>query len=210
MKTRKLKPFVQLIVLAIILTSYAMTFIASSYFASVSAKLQNEMQYYQEENSRLWIAISVLQKEPKDTSSASFHQVEVCDSKTTFKSWMDYRSITSRSSEQWKLLQQKNVVIDELYGFISMEGYLFVAMGPQYGPVGSKYLISFSGGTSVQVIIGDIKHQGCTSSRDGSMVEFIVDKNAIPESIKQSGNFNELFRGHITSIYKEDESNDSN
>ncbi len=210
MKTRKLKPFVQLIVLAIILTSYAMTFIASSYFASKSAKLQNELQYYQNENSRLWTAIASLQESSGTVSSANLHQVDICDTKTTFKSWMDYRSITSKSSEQWKLLQQKNVVIDELYGFISMEGYLFVAMGPQYGPVGSKYLISFSGGTSVQVIVGDIKHQGCTSTRDGSMIEFIVDKYVIPDRIRQSGNYNELFRGYITSIYKEGESNDSN
>ena len=80
-----------------------------------------------------------------------------------------------------------------------IDGYLLVAMGPQYGPVGRKYIIQFENGTVINAMIGDIKHQGCTSS-DGSMIEFIIDKEVLPEIIKKSGDFDQVFSGSIVSI----------
>lgn len=136
------------------------------------------------------------------TSSMSYEQVEVCDPTATWKSWMPYQAITYQPSDQYQQLQLHGIATDHYYGFITLDGYLMVAMGEMYGPIGTKYLISFSGGTSVDVIIAEFKHEGCTSSRDGSMIEFLVDTEKIPESIKKSGNFNDLFAGTITEMYR--------
>ena len=121
---------------------------------------------------------------------------EICSS-SNFKSWMDYRSITSKSSKQYQL--QQKAITDNNYGFRMIDGYLLVAMGQQYGSVGKKYIIQFENGTVINAMIGDIKHQGCTSS-DGSMIEFIIDKEVLPEFIKKSGDFNRIFGGSIVSI----------
>jgi len=123
--------------------------------------------------------------------------VEIC-SANTFKSWMDYNAITDETSDQWKL--QQDAVTDKNYGFRMIDGYILVAMGAEYGPVGTKYLIEFEDGKVINAMIGDIKHEGCTSSADGSMIEFIVDQDVLPVSIMKSGNFNDLFNGSITEI----------
>lgn len=118
-------------------------------------------------------------------------------STSSFKSWMDYRAITSKSSNQYKL--QLKATTDPHYGFRKIGDYIMVAMGPQYGPVGTKYIIQFKDGKVIQAIIGDIKHTGCQSA-DSSMLEFIVDTRVLPQNFKISGNFNSLFAGPITVI----------
>ena len=148
-----------------------------------------QIETLQAENTSLWDTILFLQAE-NDVLRA------VC-STSTFKSWMDYRAITSPSSKQYAL--QKEATTDKNYGFRLHGDFVMVAMGPQYGPVGSKYIVEFEDGKVLKVIIGDIKHQGCTSD-DGSMLEFIVDRHVVPEFLKVSGNFNALFQGRITVI----------
>lgn len=156
-------------------------------------QLQNELAMLQSEKDELQdnydaLVTLIKNEEPEER--------EICSS-STFKSWMDYRSITSMSSKQYHL--QQEAITDKNYGFRMIDGYLLVAMGPQYGPVGKKYIIQFENGTVINAMIGDIKHQGCTSS-DGSMIEFIVDKEVLPQFIKESGNFNLIFGGSIISI----------
>lgn len=63
--------------------------------------------------------------------------------------------------------------------------------------------VSISRNDSIYAIIGDIKdkgHNGCSSDRDGSMVEFIVDTQVIDPKIKSSGNFNDVYQGKIERI----------
>lgn len=131
------------------------------------------------------------------TSCINEENMNVCSSET-FKSWMPYTAITNRSSDQWAL--QIEAVTDKNYGFRMIDGYILVAMGAEYGPVGTKYIIQFEDKKVINAMIGDIKHEGCTSTPDGSMIEFIVDKDIVPESIVRSGNFNDLFKGEIVSI----------
>ncbi|HAO61570.1 MAG TPA: hypothetical protein DCQ90_06540 [Erysipelotrichaceae bacterium] len=160
-----------------------------------------QVEKLQAENDALWDSVLVLQAE----NDVLKNQIElepaivyktIC-STNPFKSWMDYRTITSPSSKQHAL--QKKATTDKNYGFRMFEDYILVAMGPQYGPVGSKYIIQFEDGKVIKAMIGDIKHQGCTSD-DGSMIEFIVDSNTLPKFLKTSGNFNQLFNGSIKMI----------
>lgn len=128
-----------------------------------------------------------------------YETMPICSTTSTFKSWMDYRKITSTSSRQWKL--QQTATTDE-YGFRLVDGYYTVAMAKMYGPVGTKYILSFSGGQSMDVIIGDVKANTDCSHSDGSMLEMIIDSTRMPYNVKRSGNYNSMISGTITEIRK--------
>lgn len=128
-----------------------------------------------------------------------YETMSICSTTSTFKSWMDYRMITSTSSRQWKL--QQTAITDE-YGFRLVDGYYTVAMAKMYGPVGTKYILSFSGGQSMDVIIGDVKANTDCSHSDGSMLEIIIDSTRMPYNVKRSGNYNSMITGTITEIRK--------
>lgn len=161
--------------------------------------VENELKQVKNEISELYGAEIVAYKSVDVTCNSVelIEVIEIC-SANTFKSWMDYQSITDRSSDQWDL--QQEAVTDKNYGFRMIDGYILVAMGSEYGPVGTKYLIEFDDGKVINAMIGDIKHEGCTSKPDGSMIEFIIDTEVLPKSIMKSGNFNDLFKGSIKVI----------
>ena len=118
---------------------------------------------------------------------------------STFKSYMDYRMITNTSSEQYKL--QQSAYTNE-QGLREYKGFILVAVASRYGNVGDILAIDLEA-DSIYAIIGDIKdkgHDGCSSDRDGSMVEFIVDTQVIDPKIKSSGNFNDVYQGKIERI----------
>lgn len=171
-------------------------------------RMQWQLEVVRSETITLWGTIIILQdkNDALNVQNAALrNQVElepaivyktVC-STSSFKSWMDYRAITSIGSAQFKL--QLKATTDPYYGFRMIDGYIAVAMGSQYGPVGTKYIIEFEDGKVIQAIIGDIKHLGC-QSKDGSMLEFIIDSKSIPILQKTSGNFNSVFNGSISMI----------
>lgn len=121
----------------------------------------------------------------------------ICSSTSTFKSWMDYRKITNTSTRQWRYQQ---IATTDEYGFRLVDGYYMVAMAKQYGPVGTKYLITFSGGQQMRAIIGDVKGNTSCTHPDGSMIEMIVDSEKMPGNVKRSGNYNSMISGSITEI----------
>lgn len=116
----------------------------------------------------------------------------------TFKSWMDYRSITAPNSEQYKL--QSLATTNQATGIREYKGHLMVAMASSYGPVGTTYEVMFESRQKIKVIVGDIKADTDCEHSDGSMIEFIVDKNMIDKSVLNGGNFNNIFVGQIISI----------
>lgn len=133
-----------------------------------------------------------------DEKEPLLESMPVCAPGSTFKSWMDYRKITSKSSRQWKL-QQEAYTDDQ--GFRRIGDYYMVAMARQYGPVGEKYLITFSSGASILAIIGDIKGGTSCQHKDSSMVEFILEADLIAPVIRRSGNVNKVYEGTVISIH---------
>lgn len=133
-----------------------------------------------------------------DEKEPLLESMPVCAPGSTFKSWMDYRKITSTSSRQWKL-QQEAYTDDQ--GFRRIGEYYMVAMARQYGPVGKKHLITFSSGASILAVIGDIKGGTTCKHPDSSMLEFIIDAQTISPVIKRSGNVNKVYEGTIISIH---------
>ena len=123
------------------------------------------------------------------------------------KRWMDYRTITSKSSKQWRI--QQEAWTDE-FGFRRVGDAYCIAMGTYYTMQGGvTFEITLDSGFSFQGVISDIKRDRDTDStnrhKDGNVVEFIIDKNVIPRDAKVMGDMSyggTPMRGKITAINK--------
>ena len=122
-----------------------------------------------------------------------------------FKTYMDYRKITNKSSKQWALQQLAQT--DE-NGFRIFNGRYLVAVGTYYAKeVGKEMRITLEDGKEVRVIIGDIKQDIHTDKNNqyvpanGNIVEFIVDVDKLDPLTKKLGDVsNSGFEGEIAMI----------
>ncbi|MDR0852227.1 MAG: hypothetical protein LBN36_07010 [Clostridiales Family XIII bacterium] len=123
------------------------------------------------------------------------------------KTWMDYRTITSRSSKQWALQQ---ICYTGAHGLRYFGGRPTVALGLYYtGGVGEIVLIQLDTGEEFEAIVGDVKSNAHTNDshqytvHDGSVVEFIVDRDALDSRAIVTGNIGStIYPGKIVSIAK--------
>lgn len=123
-----------------------------------------------------------------------------------FKSWMDWRAITARNSRQWRL-QQIAYTCDD--GFRRVDGMYMIALGTYflYNGVGDVFDITLSSGVTFRAVVGDVKSNNHTDPTnrfhlsDGSVIEFLVDRQVMCRSILSMGNISVAgFPGTITSI----------
>ena len=76
---------------------------------------------------------------------------------TSMKSYMNYKTITNKSSEQYKLQNRDDVWTDE-EGFRRIEDKFMVAVGTFYSKeVGQELIIELDNGTTFEAIVSDIK-----------------------------------------------------
>lgn len=128
---------------------------------------------------------------------------------TSFKSYMDYRTITCRVSTQYKM--QQEAYTDEL-GLRKIGDYYCVALGTYYSPnCGKRFHITTDTGNEFNVIVSDIKNDIHTdetnryvpmSNDSGNVLEFVVDISKLDEYVKKLGNIGgyEKFSGNIVAI----------
>lgn len=128
------------------------------------------------------------------------------DGDSSVKSWMDYRSITSVTSDQYALQQE---AYTGEHGIRMVDGRYCIAVGSHYASsIGTKIDVVLENGTVLQCILGDQKADKDTDSThsyhvsDGSYVEFIVDKGVLEHSAKKSGNISSIsgFEGKVVEI----------
>lgn len=158
-------------------------------------------------------------KEEKITSQAMVYvsepnvinnEISVCNNSST-KTYMDYRKITSKTSKQYKYIQANMKVNDK--GFlVDEEGYIGIALGSYFGDIGSKYIITLSGGQALKVVKIEAKadihtNNGCEQKWDKSVIEFVIDTDVASKHFGISsngyimnGNFNKHFKGTIEKI----------
>lgn len=125
----------------------------------------------------------------------------------SFKTYMDYLTITSPTSKQYALQQLAET--NEL-GFRVLDGKLMVAMGSFYTTrVGDEFRITLDSGKVFDVIIGDLKQNIHTDEnnqyipKNGNIVEFIIDQTVMDETILEAGNISKAgFKGSIIKIEK--------
>ena len=142
----------------------------------------------------------------KEISSNKNSEFTIASGASSFKSYMNYRCITNRSSLQYKMQQQ--AYTDE-NGLRKIGEYYCVAMGTYYGNLGDKLYVETDEGASWKVILADIKSDSHTDSThrytlaNRCMMEFIVETESMPSSIRSSGTVNGLgFQGKINYIEK--------
>lgn len=134
--------------------------------------------------------------------------MEVPEVNSSFKSYMDYKCITNKSSSQWQL--QKKAVTSStgirMYG----DCYL-VALGTYYTTnIGDIFYITFEDGGRIKCMIGDLKAVKDTDSKNqhmsGNIVEFIVDTPSLPKVVRKMGDISYIddkFTGKVIKIEKE-------
>lgn len=115
---------------------------------------------------------------------------------TAFKTYMDYRAITDKTSEQWKLQQ---IAETNDLGFRTCDGCYLVAVGSFYSSnrIGKRLVITFDTGNSIQVIVGDVKRDehvinGQYHEDNGNILEFIIDKEVMAKKVLDSGDVSSL------------------
>jgi hypothetical protein len=113
--------------------------------------------------------------------------------KNDFKSFEDYRQITSTSSPHYEL--QREHARTGTYGIRMVDGRFCIALGSYFTEEIGQYVdIILENGTVIPCILGDQKADAHTDAlhiahrTDGSVVEFIVDRNALPERAQARGN----------------------
>lgn len=135
---------------------------------------------------------------------------------TSAKTYMDYRAITNKASDQYKLIHSDAITICE-DGFLrDSDGFIGVAMGSKFGPIGSRYVCHLDNGKEIKVIKVEAKaDQHTVNGFCGyvayDIIEFVIDtkatwmqQNKWGNNYIFSGNFNncDMFKGKIVNIDK--------
>ena len=139
-------------------------------------------------------------------------QIPNCD--TSFKAYMDYRCITNKASDQYKL--QLSAWTDNM-GLRRVDDYYLVAMGTYYSDnIGDKFRITLEGDKTFDVMIGDVKADIHTDKnnmyspvynsngtfKSANVIEFIIDAKSIDRKVKLMGDVSayDEFAGNIVKI----------
>lgn len=202
------------------LTSTSGTATGSEPLTSISGaaiKAENIVSKVNTEKIQKQTTATQLEKTKKEPSSNKLKKIKVKKQKykkmevpkhNNFKSYMGYKSITCKSSKQYKLQQKAKT---GKFGIRTVEGRYLIAMGTYYTKnVGDKFDIKLSDGTIIKCMIGDIKSDKHTDARrqkqkyDGSIIEFISDPAKMPSNVKRTGSYTACrkFSGSIKEIRK--------
>lgn len=122
-----------------------------------------------------------------------------------FKTYMDYRKITDKTSKQWNLQQ---LATTNEKGFRVFNGRYLVAVGTYYATeVGKELRITLDNGFVFYAMVGDIKMDIHTDANNqyvpanGNIVEFIVDTDKLDPLTKKLGDVsNSGLEGKIVMI----------
>ena len=150
------------------------------------------------------------------TADISNDILDVPNIDTSFKSYMDYKFITDKTSAQY-ILQQSAWTDDN--GLRRFGDYYLVAMGTYYSNnIGDTFKITLDTGISFDVMIGDIKADEHTDDSHkyspiynnkgnliyANVIEFIVDTQTLDNQVRKLGTISgyDKFKGNIVSIEK--------
>ena len=138
-----------------------------------------------------------------DAMTVRYVDMDVPNINSSWKTWMDYRSVTNQNSPQYKFIQKWGW--SDYDGFMRCDGekdlgindnYYLIALGSYYGrEIGSKYRITLDTGRVFYGALADCKaniHTNSTNQygRNKDIVEFLVDARKLNSAIKQMGTAN--------------------
>lgn len=130
------------------------------------------------------------------------------------KTYMDYRKITNKKSNQWKYIHSDAITLDDKGFLVTEDGHIGVALGSYFGPIGSKYIFTLDTGIELKVVKVEQKSDKHTCEYNykagaNDVIEFVIDTQAeyMQDNIWGNGlifqgNFNncEDFEGNIIKI----------
>lgn len=125
---------------------------------------------------------------------------------TDFKTFMDYRAITDKTSGQYQL--QQSAKTNEA-GFRTYNGLPMIALGTYYvEKVSYTVRVHLDNGNTFSAVVGDIKDDAHTTETNqvmpnGNVVEFIVDGDSIPAICWKTGDMSyadEAYSGNVVGI----------
>lgn len=138
---------------------------------------------------------------------------------TSFKTYMDWRCITNKSSAQYKYI--RNHAWIDSNGFMRAnadrdaginDDYYLIALGSYYGTtIGTKYRITTNSGNVFYGVLGDQKsdkhtNSTCQYAQNRDVVEMIVNTRSLHKKVKKMGSADVFgpLRGSIASIERID------
>lgn len=135
---------------------------------------------------------------------ATYTSLGVPNINSSFKTYMDYRAITNKNSNQYKFMKRWGWVDSE--GFMRCDGerdlgitddYYLIALGSYYGTeIGAKYRITTNTGRVFYGVLADCKANRHTNSTNQyginskDVVEFLVDTRKLNKSVRYHGTAN--------------------
>lgn len=127
------------------------------------------------------------------------------DADGSFKTYMDYKKITNKSSRQWHLQQ---LAYTDSEGFRKFNDNYLVAVGTYYADeVGKEFRVTLDSGIVFHAMVGDIKQDIHTDANNqyvtinGNILEFIVDVDKLDELTRKLGDVsNSGLEGSIIKI----------
>lgn len=132
-------------------------------------------------------------------------------SNSSFKSYMDYESITCKTSSQYKL---QSFCETNVNGLRVVNGMYTVAIGTAFNAdIGTIVKVELSSGVVLTCVVGDIKADAHTDSNNmqmtenGNIVEFIVDSDILNKDARITGDISAIsgMGGYIDSVTVTDE-----
>lgn len=151
--------------------------------------------------------------------TVTYNSMGVPNINSSFKTYMDYRTITDRTSPQYDFVRTWGWTDGE--GFLRANGerdlgisddYYMIALGSYYGTeIGTKYKITTDAGNVFYGVLCDQKDDSHTNSThqyayNNDIIEFVVDTRCLRNDVRKMGSANVYMplNGSITSIERID------
>lgn len=161
----------------------------------------NKKITYTEYNSK-WVKIKLKNKTgyilKKDVTKNkyTYKKYEVPNNVGYFKSFISYKAITNKKSNQYKL--QSKYANTGSFGIRMVDNRYCIAVGTYFkADIGDYADILLENGTVIPVVISEIKSNQHTdklniATSNGCVTEFIVDKNYLGKKLKKMGDMSFL------------------
>lgn len=163
---------------------------AHNHNAKIIETQQNKIKELEDKNNELeGVLLEAVSEIPKWTSNG------VCDPNNNFKSYMDFREITDRSSQQYKWQQKAKT---NSIGLRTIDGKPMIALVGY--SIGTELKLVLDSGKELDVIVGEYKDNTDCLHPDGSLVEFIVNQDLLSEEVKLKGSLHVIYYGNIVDI----------
>lgn len=149
------------------------------------------------------IAVCLITTSAANAMTTTYTNLGVPNINSSFKTYMDYRTVTNTNSAQYKYIHKWGWSDNE--GFMRCNGerdlgieddYYMIALGSYYGTIiGTKYKITTDTGNVFYGVLADCKDDRHTNStkqyaRNKDVVEFIVNTDKLNSDVKLYGSAN--------------------